>query len=97
VRDNAAAPKPVPDDLEDRLVLSLVNECVACLRENIVEDADLIDAGVIFGTGFPPFRGGPLNYARTRGVGACLTTLGTLSQRYGVRFRPDTGWAALGS
>ncbi len=41
------------------------------LREGIVADADLIDAGVIFGTGFAPFRGGPLTYARARGIEAC--------------------------
>jgi 3-hydroxyacyl-CoA dehydrogenase/enoyl-CoA hydratase/3-hydroxybutyryl-CoA epimerase len=86
---------PVPEDLADRLILSLVNECVACLREGIVEDADLIDAGVIFGTGFAPFRGGPLTYARTRGIDACIARLEALAKRYGARFRPDTGWQAL--
>jgi 3-hydroxyacyl-CoA dehydrogenase/enoyl-CoA hydratase/3-hydroxybutyryl-CoA epimerase len=86
---------PVPEDLADRLILSLVNECVACLREGIVEDADLIDAGVIFGTGFAPFRGGPLAYARARGTGACIARLEALAKRYGTRFRPDTGWQAL--
>jgi 3-hydroxyacyl-CoA dehydrogenase / enoyl-CoA hydratase / 3-hydroxybutyryl-CoA epimerase len=86
---------PVPEDLTDRLILSIVNECVACLREQIVEDADLIDAGVIFGTGFAPFRGGPLTYARTRGVDACVARLTALSQRYGARFRPDAGWTSL--
>ena len=50
------------------MILALVNECVACLREASVEDADLIDAAVIFGTGFAPFRGGPLAYARDVGV-----------------------------
>jgi 3-hydroxyacyl-CoA dehydrogenase / enoyl-CoA hydratase / 3-hydroxybutyryl-CoA epimerase len=86
---------PVPEDLADRLILSLVNECVACLREGIVEDADLIDAGVIFGTGFAPFRGGPLAYARARGTGACVARLEALAKRYGTRFRPDNGWQAL--
>jgi 3-hydroxyacyl-CoA dehydrogenase/enoyl-CoA hydratase/3-hydroxybutyryl-CoA epimerase len=84
-----------PEDLADRLILALVNECVACLRERIVEDADLVDAGVIFGTGFAPFRGGPLNYARARGVAACIARLESLAQRYGARFRPDAGWPAL--
>ncbi len=84
-----------PADLADRLILALVNECVACLREGIVEDADLIDAGVIFGTGFAPFRGGPLSYARARGLDACVARLESLAQRYGARFRPDDGWSAL--
>jgi 3-hydroxyacyl-CoA dehydrogenase/enoyl-CoA hydratase/3-hydroxybutyryl-CoA epimerase len=34
--------------------------------EGIVADADLIDAGLIFGTGFAPFRGGPMHYLATR-------------------------------
>jgi 3-hydroxyacyl-CoA dehydrogenase / enoyl-CoA hydratase / 3-hydroxybutyryl-CoA epimerase len=84
-----------PEDLSDRLILALVNECVACLREAIVEDADLIDAGVIFGTGFAPFRGGPLSYARARGIEACVARLEDLASRHGERFRPDAGWSAL--
>lgn len=87
--------QPVPADLQDRLILSLVNECVACLREGIVADADLIDAGVIFGTGFAPFRGGPLTYARARGTEQCQGRLGELAQRYGARFKPDAGWRQL--
>ena len=61
----AADGAPIPQDLIDRLILVLVNECVACLREKVVEDPDLVDAAVIFGTGFAPFRGGPLAYARS--------------------------------
>ena len=93
----AAHPAPAPADLGDRLILALVNECVACLRERIVEDADLIDAGVIFGTGFAPFRGGPLNYAKARGVTGCVQRLQELAQRHGARFHPDEGWSLLQS
>jgi len=84
-----------PDDLQDRMVLALVNEAVAVLRERVVADADLLDAGIIFGTGFAPFRGGPLKYARDRGVAACVARLEHLAQKYGARFRPDAGWSAL--
>ena len=84
-----------PDDLADRLVLQYLNEAVACLREGVVEDEDLLDAGMIFGTGFAPFRGGPLHYARARGVSAVVTRLQALASKYGPRFRPDEGWAAL--
>jgi 3-hydroxyacyl-CoA dehydrogenase/enoyl-CoA hydratase/3-hydroxybutyryl-CoA epimerase len=86
---------PAPSDLTDRLILALVNECVACAREQIVADTDLIDAGVIFGTGFAPFRGGPMAYARSRGIDACMARLRELEQRYGARFRADAGWAQL--
>jgi 3-hydroxyacyl-CoA dehydrogenase / enoyl-CoA hydratase / 3-hydroxybutyryl-CoA epimerase len=81
-----------PPDLIDRLILVLVNECVACLRERVVEDPDLVDAAVIFGTGFAPFRGGPLGYARSRGVGSVVTRLEELASRFGPRFQPDSGW-----
>ncbi len=84
-----------PADLQDRLILSLVNEAVAVLREQVVEDADLIDAGVIFGAGFAPFRGGPLQYARNRGIDVVIGRLKELEQRYGERFRPDPGWQLL--
>jgi 3-hydroxyacyl-CoA dehydrogenase/enoyl-CoA hydratase/3-hydroxybutyryl-CoA epimerase len=53
----------VPAGLSDRLVGPLVAEAKAALAEHIVADADLVDAGAIFGTGFAPFRGGPLHYA----------------------------------
>jgi 3-hydroxyacyl-CoA dehydrogenase/enoyl-CoA hydratase/3-hydroxybutyryl-CoA epimerase len=84
-----------PADLQDRLLLPLVNECVACLREGIVSDADLVDAGVVFGTGFAPFRGGPLHYARTRGIAQVVTRLEELAAKYGARFSPDAGFALL--
>ena len=47
------------------LVEPLIAECERCRDEGVVANADLIDAGVIFGTGFAPFRGGPLHYKAT--------------------------------
>jgi 3-hydroxyacyl-CoA dehydrogenase/enoyl-CoA hydratase/3-hydroxybutyryl-CoA epimerase len=47
------------------LVAPLIAECERCRDEGVVASADLIDAGVIFGTGFAPFRGGPLHYKAT--------------------------------
>ncbi|MGH8187619.1 MAG: 3-hydroxyacyl-CoA dehydrogenase NAD-binding domain-containing protein [Steroidobacteraceae bacterium] len=82
-------------DLQDRLMLPLINEAVAVLREHIVEDADLIDAGAIFGAGFAPFRGGPIQYARTRGVDTILARLQELWKLYGERFTADAGWQLL--
>ncbi len=88
--------RQAPEDLTDRLMLALVNECVAVLREGTVEDADLLDAGVIYGSGFAPFRGGPLTYARARGVGAVVGRLQELAKRHGSRFSPDAGWSQIG-
>jgi 3-hydroxyacyl-CoA dehydrogenase/enoyl-CoA hydratase/3-hydroxybutyryl-CoA epimerase len=86
---------PADPGLQDRLILPLVNESVACLAEGIIDDPDLVDAGVIFGTGFAPFRGGPVRYARQRGVEDVLRSLRALEARFGSRFAPNRGWDAL--
>jgi 3-hydroxyacyl-CoA dehydrogenase/enoyl-CoA hydratase/3-hydroxybutyryl-CoA epimerase len=83
------------EELVDRLVLPLINEAVACLEEGIVADADLLDAGVVFGTGFAPFTGGPMNYARQRGYAAVVERLQLLATRLGPRFTPHAGWQKL--
>jgi 3-hydroxyacyl-CoA dehydrogenase/enoyl-CoA hydratase/3-hydroxybutyryl-CoA epimerase len=57
----------VSDDLIQRIIDPYLAEAQKAVTEGIVEDADLADAGLIFGTGFAPFRGGPMNYLKTRG------------------------------
>ena len=99
-RDGKALKPPAPGaaappDLIDRMILVMVNECVACLRERVVDSIDLADAAVVFGTGFAPFRGGPLTYARARGVEAVVARLKELAARHGARFAPDAGWTLL--
>ena len=79
-------------EMTDRLILPMSNVCVACLREGIVDNADVVDGAMIFGTGYAPFRGGPLNYARTRGVENVVATLRALAEKFGGRFTPDAGW-----
>jgi len=81
--------------LADRLVAPALNESVACLRERIVADADLVDVGMIFGTGFAPHRGGPIQTIRARGKAEWLKILEDLKARHGLRFEPDSGWASL--
>ncbi len=81
-----------PDDLEDRLILPLLNEAVACLHDRVVDDADLLDAGVIFGTGFAPFRGGPIRHVRDSGAAALKSRLEALARTHGERFTPRPGW-----
>jgi len=100
--ENGRAKKPevpkdysAPEDLTDRLVLAFVNEAVACLHEGVVADADLLDAGVIFGTGFAPFRGGPIQYVRSEGAAKLKARLEQLAGRHGPRFSPRPGWEAL--
>jgi 3-hydroxyacyl-CoA dehydrogenase/enoyl-CoA hydratase/3-hydroxybutyryl-CoA epimerase len=81
-----------PPDVQDRMILAMINEAVACLADGVVEDADLLDAGVIFGTGFAPFRGGPIQYVRSAGVDTLKSKLQRLAERYGNRFTPKNGW-----
>jgi len=82
-------------EIQERLVLAMVNEAAACLTDKVVDDAELVDAGVIFGTGFAPFRGGPLHYAQTRGIDDIIAALEGLVEKYGSRFKPSRGWAEL--
>jgi 3-hydroxyacyl-CoA dehydrogenase/enoyl-CoA hydratase/3-hydroxybutyryl-CoA epimerase len=77
------------------LILPILNTCAACLDEGVVADVDLADAAMIFGTGFAPFRGGPLHYAQTRGVEEIRSRLSALEARHGARYRPGDGWAKL--
>jgi 3-hydroxyacyl-CoA dehydrogenase/enoyl-CoA hydratase/3-hydroxybutyryl-CoA epimerase len=81
--------------LQDRLLLPLLNTCVACWREKLVEDADMVDAGMIFGTGFAPFRGGPLHYLKSADIKALHAKLTAFAAQHGPLYAPDPGWAAL--
>jgi 3-hydroxyacyl-CoA dehydrogenase/enoyl-CoA hydratase/3-hydroxybutyryl-CoA epimerase len=82
-------------NVQERLILSLVNEAAACIEDRVVADPDLADAGTIFGTGFAPFRGGPLQYARAQGIAQICSELERLQKKYGDRFAPSAGWAAI--
>jgi len=92
---NKSAPKDYPPAIGRRLVLSLVNEAAACIADRVVADADLADAGTIFGAGFAPFRGGPIQYARETGLEAIVAELEQLQKSAGDRFRPSEGWKML--
>ena len=92
VKPEVAKDYQAPNDLEDRLILPMLNEAVACLHDGVVSDADLLDAGVIFGTGFAPFRGGPIEYIKSTGADVLVDKLKALQARYGDRFAPRPGW-----
>ena len=83
-----------PADITDRMILPMLNESVSCLHDGVVDDADLLDAGVIFGTGFAPFRGGPIQHIRDSGVDAVKARLAALEARHGPRFAARPGWDA---
>ncbi|MCW8923244.1 MAG: 3-hydroxyacyl-CoA dehydrogenase NAD-binding domain-containing protein [Gammaproteobacteria bacterium] len=81
--------------IQDRLIVKLLNESVACLREGIVENKDMIDAGIIFGAGFAPFRSGPIHHIQSEGVENIINRIDDLEKRYGERFKPDEYWLEL--
>ncbi len=96
VRHKEMADSPLdPLLIEERMVLRMVNEAVRCLREGVVEDSDLLDAGMVFGTGFAPFRGGVMAYIEMRGSAAIQQRLDKLAQQFGDRFRRDEGWQQI--
>jgi 3-hydroxyacyl-CoA dehydrogenase len=80
---------PLPAEvIEARLVLPMINEAAFCLEDRIVTDPAKLDLAMIFGTGFPPFRGGLLRYADSLGADRVFTRLDDLSERLGPRFAP---------
>ena len=81
--------------VQDRLILKLLNEVASCLRERVVADVDLLDAGMIFGTGFAPFRGGPAHYVSNVGVDLLHRRINELELKCGSRFKADAGWPTV--
>ncbi len=76
------------DEIESRLILSMINEAAYCMAEGVVASASKLDLAMIFGTGFPPFRGGVLRYADSLGSFRVVTSLDELAARLGTRFQP---------
>ncbi|STX29175.1 yfcX enoyl CoA hydratase [Legionella beliardensis] len=76
-------------DIANRLILRMVNESAACLREGVVADSDLLDGAMIFAAGFAPFRGGPMNYAKHFGHDKLNELFLKLENQYGQRFKLD--------
>lgn len=95
ISDEKVEKSDISEDIGDRLVFSMLNEAVACLRHHVVESFDELDAGMIFGTGFAPFRGGPMHYIKDRGVDVIIARMELFSKRYGGHFTPDEGWISL--
>ncbi|WP_456448645.1 3-hydroxyacyl-CoA dehydrogenase NAD-binding domain-containing protein [Thiolapillus sp.] len=94
-KDKSTAEQNVLEQYSDRMIMRLINEAVACWREGIAADADKVDAGIVFGTGFAPFHGGPLHYAMESGPDRFFSKLQKLEYTYGERFAPDKGWEEL--
>jgi 3-hydroxyacyl-CoA dehydrogenase/enoyl-CoA hydratase/3-hydroxybutyryl-CoA epimerase len=78
--------------IQNRLVFRLLNEAAACIDEKIVDSKNLLDAGIIFGTGFAPFRGGPMNHSLQTSVDDITQAMTKYGTQYGDRFNPVKGW-----
>ena len=82
-------------EITNRLIDRLLNESVSCVRGHVVENDDLLDAGMIFGTGFAPFRGGPMHHIHAVGAELIYKQLQSLQTLRGERFTPDPGWQLM--
>jgi 3-hydroxyacyl-CoA dehydrogenase/enoyl-CoA hydratase/3-hydroxybutyryl-CoA epimerase len=76
------------EQLRQRMVLLMINEAARCLEEGIVEDPRDVDFAMIMGTGFAPFRGGPLRYADAAGIGRIVEDLRRLNEAGERQFAP---------
>lgn len=92
---NGKVIKPKPSnnksnkDIANRLIMRMIKEANLCLQEGVVADSDLLDAGMIFATGFAPFLGGPMNYTKQLGANQLNELFMTLETLYGERFKAE--------
>ena len=84
-RERRAANETV---LSERMVLGMINEGARCLEESVVSDAGMLDLAMIFGAGFPPFRGGLLRHADTLRLPHVVSRLAALAAEKGTRYQP---------
>lgn len=76
------------DEIVERCWLQMLNETARCMEEGIIRDPADVDIGVIFGFGFPPFRGGLLQEADRKGLPWVVSRLEGFAERYGRRLEP---------
>lgn len=77
-------------EIKERLIYIMINEASLCLEEGIVKNHRQLDIAMIMGIGFPPYRGGLLRYADSKGIDTILTSLEKLTLKYGVRFEASS-------
>ncbi|MDE0820049.1 MAG: 3-hydroxyacyl-CoA dehydrogenase NAD-binding domain-containing protein [Opitutales bacterium] len=76
-------------EMRDRMIFCMVNEAARCLEEHVASSSTDIDLAMVLGTGWAPFRGGPLRYAESLGIPAAIATLRDLSRTAGAHFQPS--------
>jgi 3-hydroxyacyl-CoA dehydrogenase len=89
LKDKGVAPKEMPrQDIIDAMLALAINEAALMMEQGICDRPYDMDLAMIYGTGFPPYRGGILRYADTRGLKNVHQKLVELEGRYGIRFKP---------
>jgi 3-hydroxyacyl-CoA dehydrogenase/enoyl-CoA hydratase/3-hydroxybutyryl-CoA epimerase len=76
--------------LQQRLIFSLLNESAQCLSEHVVSESWMVDLGLVMGTGYAPFRGGPMQTIEDWGAATCVDALNRLTETCGPRFKPSS-------
>lgn len=77
------------DMIQDRLFFLMINEASRCLEDSVCQRPSDVDVGMIFGTGFPAFRGGLLRYADKTGISKITDRLSQFSKKYGEKYSPS--------
>jgi enoyl-CoA hydratase/long-chain 3-hydroxyacyl-CoA dehydrogenase len=75
-------------EMQDRIISRFVNEAAKCLEDEIIENPVVGDIGLVFGTGFAPFRGGPFRYMDQVGVAKYVDMMNGFADKYGPQFEP---------
>jgi 3-hydroxyacyl-CoA dehydrogenase len=89
LKDNGITPKEMPkQDIIDAMLALGINEAALMIEEAICDRPKDMDLAMIYGTGFPPYRGGILKYADSWGIKNVYEKLIELEKKYGLRFKP---------
>jgi len=75
-------------EIQDRMFSRFINEAAKCLEDDIIANPTVGDIGLVFGTGFAPFRGGPFRYLDTIGTDKYVDMMSGFSEKYGPQFEP---------
>ena len=89
LQEKRVTPKPIaPQEIVDRMMARAINEAACMIQEGICDRPQDMDLAMIYGTGFPPYRGGILRYADAWGIGNVVRHLVKLEKEQGVRLKP---------
>ncbi|MGD2127129.1 MAG: 3-hydroxyacyl-CoA dehydrogenase NAD-binding domain-containing protein [Desulfobacteraceae bacterium] len=89
LKENGVAPKKISkQQIVDAMLALGINEAALMIEEGICDRPQDMDLAMIYGTGFPPYRGGILRYADSWGIKNVYETLVALEKQYGLRFKP---------